>query len=44
MDFIKGYCDMIIQTAQELKEGKRDLSDSIKCFEMFTNNLKYFEK
>ena len=44
MDFVKRYCDMIIEVAEECKDGKRTLEESIDLINNFTKNMESFTK
>ncbi len=45
MDYlITKYCDMLIEVSTELKEGKRELNESIDLIQMFGKNLEPFKK
>lgn len=42
MDFVKKYCDMIIEVSNDCKNKKRTLQESILLLNQFTNNLESF--
>jgi len=43
MDFVKKYCDMIIEVATDLKKEKRSVSESIDLINQFTRNMESFK-